>query len=645
MAAATLGEFLDAANGYFADTVSAMRGGLWDRVGAVREIGRLATAMTRYLDIVTRPDVVASDDASEWELSAAYMREGARTASTYLASAARSAVRDLPPTGDPAVRQLGLAVDALMVGGDLLWSHVGTDQEGHRVPRSDWARLLRSEPFALAVADEITGWARRGLHILDDLTGAPGQLHGLSGPALRGARDLLSRVAGTQRQAGSADYDMVNRRELLRTLPLRALPDRVRPGTGESDTGLCDGIAVSARRLREAAFAASTLPGNSPYLTREVWMHTARASAVISDLACGMTGRLADRSAALGIPAAAEAGMRDAAVAFSHACTAWRQVTWMWRIVRTDTQFPSSPAVTETGDLVLRLGRLLHGKPGWTPAAGSRAEPRDPGSLARGRPELIRVLTALHDAADAVTRSAVVDLGGVRDADAAGRLYMPNRVVADCTTRSQHVPLSGHRAHLLMNAYHIAINASLHAVIALDGAALGTGAPSKVLSLRRAAAGNAPVPEPGYELDPEAFTRQRLPYFSRPARSPLRPYKELDADAVVHAYKDAGLSVGQCAGRFTSSVSTIRSVLAFNGYKPRPRWEHGNAAADLPGQASAGTPEEPPRRERTAAQVASLDTSVGVSTVPRKGTTVAEEQAQDQSRQARGPRHAQGRHV
>lgn len=643
MAPPTLGEFLDTANGHFAGVVSAMRGGLWDHVGAVRELGRLASTMTRYLDIVTRPDIAIGNDAPEWELSAAYMREGARTAGTYLASAARSGSQDLPPAGDRAVRQLGLAVDALTVGGDLLWSHVGTDPEGRRVPRSDWARLLRSEPFALAVADEITGWARRGLHLLDELTGAPGQRQGLSAPALRSARDLLSAVASPRRQAGSAGWGMADRRELLRALPARTLPDRVRPGAGESDAGLCDGIAVSARRLREAAFAASVLPGDSPYLTREVWTYTARASAVFSDLACGLTGMLADRSAPLGIPAAAEAGIRDAAVAFSHACTAWRQVAWMWRIVRTDTQFPSSPAVTETGDLVLRLGRLLHGRPDWTPAAGSRTEPRRPGSLAADRPELVRVLAVLHDAADAVTRSAVADLGGVRDAAAVGRLHMPNRIVADGSTRSRHVPLSGHRAHLLMNAYHIAINASLRAATALDGAALETGAPSRVLSVKRAAAGDALAPEPGYELDPEAFTRQRLPYFDRPAHSPLRPYRELDADAVIRAYKDAGLSAGQCAARFTSSASAIKSVLAFNGCKPRPRWERGAAAAGSSVQASAGTADEPPGRERTAAQMAALDTPANMGTVSRERATAAEENPQSRNRQTRSPRHAQGR--
>lgn len=615
IAVAVLGELLDAAYEHFAAVGSAVRDGLWDRVGAARELGRLAGTMTRYLDIVTRPEAAIGDDVSGWELSAAYMREGARTAETCLVSAAGSAAAGLPPVSDPAVRELGLAVDALIAGGDLLWSHVSIDQEGHRVPRSDWTRLLRTEPFTLAATDEIAGWSRRAVQILDHLTDAPGQLQGVSVSALRGARGLLSAAAGVDRRAGSADYDMVSRRELLRMLPLSAPPGRVPPESGESDTDLCAGITFSAQRLRVAAFAASRLPGDSPRLTRDTWMATAHASAVISDIACGITGMLADRSASLGLLAAAEAGLRTASVAFTHACTAWRQVTGMWKIIRTDTQFPSSPSPTEVGDLVLRMGRLLHDDPAWTPAARRGAVAREPGSLAGSRPELVRALAAVHEAADAVTRSAISDLDGIVAAHDADRLYMSSRYAAEnTTTRLLYVPLAGYRAHLLMNAYHIGINASLRAATALDSVALATNAPSKVLSLiRTATAGDRRAPEPGYELDPGTFTGQKLPHFGRPARSPLRPYKELDADAVLRAYKDSGLSMSQCADRFTASASAIGSVLAFNGVKPRFRWEPDDSEIAL--KANEPADQEPLPTSNNDAPVTGMLNELGVDDI------------------------------
>jgi hypothetical protein len=111
-------------------------------------------------------------------------------------------------------------------------------------------RVLRSEPLALAVAGEVAGWSRRAVHVLDRMTGAPGQLQSHYVPALHGVRGMLAAVADTRRRVRAIESDMVGCRELLRSMPTARPPGRVPPGPTESDAQLCEGITISARRLR-----------------------------------------------------------------------------------------------------------------------------------------------------------------------------------------------------------------------------------------------------------------------------------------------------------------------------------------------------------------------------------------------------------
>lgn len=594
MSTATLGDFFDAAYGHFDEAATNLRAGLQDYPGATTELQRLTGVMGRYLDAVTGPNALTGDDVPPWNRTATDIRQAVHAAGQYLGHAAEAALPDLSRRYDPVVHHLALATDALAVGGDLLWSHVSLDQEGARVPRTDWARLLRSAPFTLAITDEVTTWARRALHVMEFLPGAHGQFDGLSRPSLRAAHEFLLGVTGTHQPTGSENYDMVDRRELLRSTTPSRPPRRIPPGV-ETDSDLCMGIENSARRLDSAAFTISQLPGDSPKLTRDAWRTSARTVAIVSDISHGTTAVLSDRAAALGIPRAAEAMLRDASEAFQHAATAWLQVTDLWRDIQTDTQLPLRSRFPDGSDLVLRMGRLLHAKPDWVPGAKVRSAARTPDSLAPGRPELLRVLAAVHESADAITRLGIADLKSVQAAYGANRLYVRNEAVHGPTARFLYVPIADHQAHLLMNAYQIGVRASLRAVTALDTVALSTGSASKFLSLAWAATGrDAPAPEPGYELDPEIFTRHRRPYFSR-GKGQLRSSEQLDPDTVVREYKESGLSVRECAVRFTATVPAVTNVLAFSGLKDRyAQWKPDDTyEAPEPEPDAPETPEEP----------------------------------------------------
>lgn len=573
MSAATLGDFFDTAYEHFAAAGTNLRDGLQDYPGAAAEMGRLARVMSRYLDAVTRPNVLTMADAPSWELTTATMRQAVQAASQHLKQATANVVTGLPQPDDPAVHHFGLAANALIAGTDLLWSHVSLDQDGSRVPQTDWARLLNSEPFALAVTDEVISWARRITPVMELLAAAPGQYQCLSSSPLRSARDLVQSVIGIREPVSSDTYDITSHRELLRATPLARSPRPVPLSVAESDSDLCRGIENSSQRLGTAAFANARLPGDSLRLTKDSWRKSSRSSAVISDLAYGLTAALADRAAALGIPPAAEDGLRRAGEAFQEASTAWKQVTEMWRPIETETKVPAPVPFPDRSDLVLRMGRLLVGKPDWAPGLRAVSVPRSPNSLAASKPGFLRTTAAVHQAADAITRLGVADLKSVQSADEAERLYVKNDALYGPTARYRYVRLAGHQAHLVMNAYHIAIRASLRAATALGNVALTVDSSSKVLAVARTAAEDVmPSPEPGYELDPLVFTRHRRPYFEHTSGG-LRNYKQLDADAVIQAYKESGLSVRQCAERFTASRSAISSVLAFSGLKPRnSRW-------------------------------------------------------------------------
>ena len=80
---------------------------------------------------------------------------------------------------------------------------------------------------------------------------------------------------------------------------------------------------------------------------------------------------------------------------------------------------------TESGDLVLRLGRLAYRNPNWTPARAHNSDIRNPADLAPTPGDITSVVAAVHTAADAITRIAAGDREAVRAAAAGHRLYVP----------------------------------------------------------------------------------------------------------------------------------------------------------------------------------------------------------------------------
>ena len=158
---------------------------------------------------------------------------------------------------------------------------------------------------------------------------------------------------------------------------------------GESVAELCDGITISASRLRGAMRDSKDRARWSPSLTSGGWQWMAQAAAVTSHLSELALGALATRAGQLPGPPASEAQLRDVADLMVGMRAAWHQVDRMWDVMITESRMLPTQAMTDASDLVLRMG----GSSGTT-RTGHRPIPAAPrcGTRRRWHPERMRSL-------------------------------------------------------------------------------------------------------------------------------------------------------------------------------------------------------------------------------------------------------------
>ena len=216
--------------------------------------------------------------------------------------------------------------------------------------------------------------------------------------------------------------------ELLHAIPAAFPPQRQPLGpAAESVTELCNGIAVSASRLRAAVHRGQDRVSWSPDVTSGGWQWMAQAAAVTTHLSELALCSLATRVGRLPSLPVTEAQLHGAADAMIGMRAAWQRVDLMWNTIITEQRLLPTLAMSEAGDLLLRMGWLVWDNPQWTPARAHRSPRRSPAALAPGKTAFTAVLSAAHQAADALARVAATDITTVQAAARAGRLYMPTR--------------------------------------------------------------------------------------------------------------------------------------------------------------------------------------------------------------------------
>ncbi len=518
MNAVTYGHLLAATDRHL-DAATAARDRHSDVVGIMQHLHRLATVMVRHLDIVTAEDVITAASASPWQSAATEIREALSLAADRIGEAAGHALaaQTASPSSRPfpeldSAEHLGRAAESLAAALDLIRTHQVRGPDGTIEDRSEWARTLRTPAVGIAIAREMTA---RSYRIAHWLAWRDEPSEGLPRSGLDAAHDCIRAASKAASRLDSSDIDLAGGQTVLHQLPLK--PARIAPHSGELPADLTAGIAASAERLRVIAFTMPELKRNSSTLSARVWLRTSWAAAIISDLCAGTLHSFDGPDTT---PHEEHTQLRQAVSALTYARDAWRQAAELWQFVTTDTGTEVSSATIEAQDMVLRLGRLTHANPAWTPRVRDQAPRPDLAELVSDPAARASVLSAVHHAVDAVAKMARYDLLAITDFGAARRFYMREVLLWGHQTKHRgrnYLRAPPDRVGLLLDLYRVTATTSLQAAETLDALALGTGASSQTLALARRL---APLPvlsgDPSLDL---ASLNERIQHFARSRRA------------------------------------------------------------------------------------------------------------------------------
>lgn len=507
MTAATLGGFLRPASDHIAAAARFQPADLRasSALAAARQAQRVVAVMSHYLGDVTPYgdyEAAASPDMEPLMRTAADMRQALEMAAGSL----DHAVPDPGSVGaapeDPLAACLAAAGTSLAAGRDLLVTHFATGADGIRAGESQWSTAIVSPPVTRALLEEISRWSQQLALLAATLTSAAAVDPATPATVLQGlggaCQWLLSASAAFE-EGQHDDPAAQAGAELLEAIPANSVPQRRPPAEDERATRLCEGVTVSAGRLRVIARRTAGQAAWSPAATAASWRWTAKAAAVTSHLSELILRSLAERPEHLaGITPAAQ--LHTAAEAAARACARWREVAVSWKQMTTETRGLSAPVIADASDLVLRLGRLASGDPKWTPSQPVSAGLQNPSELAPGPARAAMIAAAVHEAVDALACVAAADLHAVGTACTAGRVYAPTSTLPE----DYDVPRPfGNPAPvtvaILLDAYREAEHASIQAVTAMDAVAVTLHTPSRMLAAARAATAPAEGSSPRHQ--------------------------------------------------------------------------------------------------------------------------------------------------
>ena len=499
-----------------------------DLPDVVPALRRLVTVMSLCLEDLAPCDEIEATvrtDLTVWERAVI-------DAGTALQIAADCLRRSMTATGPgqpaghrapPAARHLAAAAARLTTGRDLLHTHLVLDPDGIAHDQSEWAAAVTSLPVMRGIAGEMADWSARLAPLTAWLTGlAPPHIsrHRADRSFALSPREELASASQWLRAAGAAlgqalDADAVQPADLqlLYGIPAAVPPQRLPPGLGgESVVELCRGITVSASRLRAVVHRGRDRAIWSPDVTSGGWQWMAQAAAVTSHLSELALRSLAARAGQLEGLGVTEQRMSRAAESMVGMREAWQRVDLMWNTIVTERRSRPTPAMTEAGDLLLRMGRLVWASPQWTPARAHRGPRRTPAALAPRPAAFTAVVSAAHQAADALARMAVIDLASVQAAARNGRLYVPTRSLPEgYNVPRAFAPAPTETVLEAQDAYDDAVGASIRAARDLDEIAIAIAAPSKTLALARTAAAVQTRRRGGYSTWPDEDSSYQQP--------------------------------------------------------------------------------------------------------------------------------------
>jgi hypothetical protein len=500
--------------------------------GIIGELDRLVTTLARYLNDVTRPAdfySTGNDPLNPETRAILDARLALRRAASSLHPAAPTEHGSAAGDAHPAVRHLSSAASHLAAGRDLLQTHFTYSPARRPMRTSIWAAAITSRPITVPLLNELGAYSQH-LAIwtaqLSEAGSASSSLPAEACRALHAASWWLRTAAVNLQVAERLQPSAASGRRLLAAVPPNFPPSRRPPGDAEPIPVLCEGITVTAERLRHAAASFADQTRWSPVANSLSWRRDALAAAIVSHSAEVVLRTLTARATQLGLPAATRAQLRRAAETMSQTWPAWRAVARQWDTFSTGIhqKWEISPVAAEFEDLVLRTGRLAYHNPRWTPASAEASRARVPADLAARAGGVGAVVRAVQQATDVISYITTEDREAVRAAAADHRLYIPTRLLPDqYDVARRYSPAPSAQADELLGAYGTAIDASLRAVTALDELAVTIDAPDSALQAARSAASRRTSASQPIESDatPAQPQVRQPPYVPSPQPGPI----------------------------------------------------------------------------------------------------------------------------
>ena len=245
------------------------------------------------------------------------------------------------------------------------------------------------------------------------------------------ACQLLNQAASSIDEASRSEPVTQANRDLLRAIPVNAMPPRSLVADPESVPALCQAVITTAERARHAAWTAA---GQGPQSTaisiacpgsgsrRPPWSPaiTVRSCAPLSP-----TGRAANRRRSR-----CTLSLAQAAEHAGSARDAWLDATREYQEITTDIRDHMSPAAAEAAELAFWTGRLAYADPAWNLSSGPSHAARPAEMLAPELADVPEVVAAIHHASESVAQLATANLEQARSAVRGDRVLVPTRCPA-----------------------------------------------------------------------------------------------------------------------------------------------------------------------------------------------------------------------
>ncbi|NDU77237.1 hypothetical protein GWI34_32130 [Actinomadura sp. DSM 109109] len=314
---------------------------------AVPELARLAHVLARYHNEIADgfgvPDPTSAD-----------VRVGARRASNLIKQAEHllGPHTDIETPRSALAQKLRATSIALGCGLDLLSTHFSATRD----------QATSATAGVIASADS----ARSLLQQLSIHTSTVGHLARRTPTPTNEAGVLLLKAALL-----SHIYSENQTSPPITAVQPLHTPGRIPPAVGEDVTQALAGIDASIQRLCNPQTGTSVT----------TWRYLARAAAIICDLDSKTVHQLIHRINELNeydrLPA-----LKQAATDVQRTGRTWRTIIRRWDEHIGHYGHPANGPATDASDLIIRLGRLIHADPAWTPSPHSSSRLKPPHELA-----------------------------------------------------------------------------------------------------------------------------------------------------------------------------------------------------------------------------------------------------------------------